>query len=146
MPGNNQFVGQALTALTENTVLAPTDLFLLTTDPGGAPASVTISASNAFSFRRYQEFETLNTSFTISDSQYQKWLEVSNAITITLPAALSEGFECIVDNTGTDTISFSAGVGATIAPSAFGTDITQQGRRVHLVKKPSDVWAISGAG
>jgi hypothetical protein len=87
-----------------------------------------------------------NTSITLSDSDNNTVVRctASSAVTITVPSTLSSGFNCMVIQAGTGTVTFAAGSGATI--NSFAGLLATAGRHASasLIRVASATYNLSG--
>jgi len=88
---------------------------------------------------------TITTAYTISETDFNKWIKVNtseNDVDIQMPDGLSEGFRCIVENTGEFTVNYVNGVGTSLATQQ--DNLTEDKfRTVELVYNTTQ-WRIQG--
>ena len=98
--------------------------------------------------KRYDfiEVDSLSqTTYLISEADYNKWIKVKtddSSVNIELPEGLSNGFRCVIENTGVFTINYVNEAGTTVATQQdkFTED---QFRTIEAVYDNS-VWRLQG--
>jgi len=98
--------------------------------------------------KRYEFLEidsAVQTSYLVSEANYNTWLKVKtddSSVNIQLPLGLSDGFRCIIENTGVFTINYVNEAGTSIATQQdkFTED---QFRTIEAVYDNS-VWRLQG--
>jgi hypothetical protein len=108
-------------------------------------ADITIDEAAAF------EADDITASRSLRQEDINKLLKVNSAdaVTLTLPASLAEGFSCAVMQKGAGAVTFEAGSGATMVNVSDGDTITGQygiaGVNVYEnVGGSSAAWVLSG--
>lgn len=98
--------------------------------------------------KRYEFVEidsSVTTAYVLSESDFNKWIKADTttaSIDIQMPDGLSEGFRCIVENTGVFTVNYINGAGTSLATQQ--DNITEdQYRTVELVFNSSE-WRVQG--
>lgn len=98
--------------------------------------------------KRYEFVEidsAITTAYTLTESDFNKWIKADTtdaSIDIQMPDGLSEGFRCIVENTGVFTVNYVNGAGTSLATQQ--DNITEdQYRTVELVFNSSE-WRLQG--
>jgi len=70
-------------------------------------------------------------------------LECDGTFTVTLPAGLAVGFECVIINKGSGIITISAGTGATL--SSVGSTLESTDASCYLFLEAGDAWRAIGS-
>lgn len=98
--------------------------------------------------KRYEFVEvdsSLTSAYTLSESDFNKWIKADttdSSIDIQMPDGLSEGFRCIIENTGVFTVNYINGAGTSLATQQ--DNITEdQYRTVEIVFNNSQ-WRLQG--
>jgi len=85
------------------------------------------------------------TAYTLTEADFNKWIKIDTTTTsvdIQMPDGLSEGFRCIVENTGVFTVNYINGVGTSLATQQ--DNLTEdQYRTVEIVFNNSE-WRLQG--
>ena len=106
-----------------NTYTGDTDTRLDTieTNVSGNTADIDTKAD------KFVTVESISAStYTIVSSDNNRILEVSTGCTITMPTGLTNGFQLTIVNTGTGTVTFNAGTGATLLSKDSKVDLADQ--------------------
>lgn len=77
-------------------------------------------------------------SYTLQSTDDNKFIQVSGTSTVTLPNSLSTGFQCVIINIGTNTITLSAST--TLYTADSKVTITKQYGAVTVCHKGSNIW------